>query len=76
MGIIGDCASPGLGISDSDREMIQKNVQIVFHVAATVRFDESLKLAVAINVNATKEMMEISRGMPNLKVVQIFQLSN
>lgn len=32
-----------LGISESDVRLIQDDVSIVFHVAATVRFDEKLK---------------------------------
>ena len=34
---------PNLGISQSDREMLVKNINVVFHSAATVRFDEPLK---------------------------------
>jgi fatty acyl-CoA reductase len=39
----GDLAEPDLGISSEDREILIKNVNIVFHSAATVRFDEPLK---------------------------------
>lgn len=36
-------------------------------MAATVRFDEKLKTAVAINVLGPKEMVELCKSMPNLK---------
>lgn len=39
----------------------------MFHVAATVKFDEKLKTAVAINVKATNEMLLIVKGMSKLK---------
>lgn len=39
----GDIAEENLGMSDEDWEMLQENVEIVFHSAATVRFDEDLK---------------------------------
>lgn len=39
----GDLVEPGLGISENDRETLKKNVHVVFHSAATVRFDEPLK---------------------------------
>lgn len=42
-------------------------ISIVFHVAATVRFDEKLKTAVAINIQGPKEMVELCKKMPNLK---------
>ena len=39
----GDIAEEKLGVSDEDWEMLQENVEVVFHSAATVRFDEDLK---------------------------------
>lgn len=35
--ISGDCMLPGLGIEPNERALLIKNVNIVFHVAATVR---------------------------------------
>ncbi len=39
----GDLLLPSLGISKEDRQRMIDNVSIVFHSAATVRFDEPLK---------------------------------
>ena len=39
----GDICQPGLGISQSDRETLENNVHVVFHSAATIRFDEPLR---------------------------------
>lgn len=36
--ISGDCMLPGLGINPDERALLIKHVNIVFHVAATVRF--------------------------------------
>jgi fatty acyl-CoA reductase len=66
--ISGDCSLPGLGISSSDRETLIREVSIVFHVAATVRFDEKLKLAVAINVQSPRDVLTLCKEMPQLKV--------
>ena len=41
--IAGDMMVDGLGISDEDRFLLQKSVDIVIHSAATVRFDEQLR---------------------------------
>ena len=41
--INGDICQPGLGVSQADREILEKNVHIVFHSAATVRFDAPLR---------------------------------
>ncbi|XP_012265211.2 fatty acyl-CoA reductase wat-like isoform X1 [Athalia rosae] len=65
--VAGDCSAPNLGLSLTDRALLMEKISIVFHVAATVRFDEKLKLAVAINVQATGDIMELCRSMPQLK---------
>lgn len=64
--IAGDCSLPGLGISAHDREVLSKSVNIVFHVAATVRFDEKLNIAMGINVQGTKAILDLCRGMEKL----------
>lgn len=66
--IPGDCSLPGLGIAQNDTDLIVKNVNIVIHGAATVRFDENLKIAAAINVNGTREIIQLCRKIPQLKV--------
>ena len=37
--IIGDCAKPNLGIHENDRNTLISETDIIFHIAATVRFD-------------------------------------
>jgi len=41
--VAGDILEPGLGLSDSDIEHLSTEVSLVFHSAATVKFDEPLK---------------------------------
>lgn len=65
--IAGDCSEPGLGMSSEDRATLIKEVSIVFHVAATVRFDEKMKLAVAINVRSLKDTIALSKEIQSLK---------
>lgn len=55
-----------LGISDSDYEKL-KNCSVIFHVAASVRFDDPLKRAILLNTRGTREICELARVMPNLK---------
>lgn len=43
-------------------------VEILFHAAADVRFDESLKEATEINVRGTREIMLLAQQMHELKV--------
>lgn len=39
----------------------------MFHVAATVRFDEKLKTAVPINIEATRDIINMAKEMTKLK---------
>lgn len=66
--IAGDCCQPNLGMSLQDRAILIREVTIVFHVAATVRFDEKMKLAVATNVRSSKDVLNLCKEIPNLKV--------
>lgn len=42
-------------------------MDVIFHGAATVRFDEAIKKASVINVRAVRDVVELARQMPNLK---------
>ena len=66
--ISGDLQSPDLGLSNNDRALLKQNVNFIFHIAATVRFDEHIHSAFVINVLATKKLLEIARITQNLKV--------
>ncbi|XP_044741985.1 fatty acyl-CoA reductase 1-like [Chrysoperla carnea] len=66
--IKGDISKLEYGLSDSDLEFIIHEINIVFHVAASVRFDDSLKDAILINTRGTREMLKILKQMQNLKV--------
>ncbi|XP_020291339.1 putative fatty acyl-CoA reductase CG5065 [Pseudomyrmex gracilis] len=64
--VSGDVTLPGLGLSPEDRKMLCENVEIVYHAAATVRFDEPLKKAILLNTRGTKLMIELAKEMKHL----------
>ncbi|KAH8318828.1 hypothetical protein KR074_007319 [Drosophila pseudoananassae] len=66
--LCGDCQEPDLGLSNSDRQLLAEEVQVVLHGAATVRFTEPLHIALAINTRATRLILELARQMRNLQV--------
>lgn len=66
--IPGDVSLSDLGISTKDRERITSEVEIIFHCAATVRFDEPLKKAALLNVRGTKLMLELAKTCGKLLV--------
>ncbi|ERL90271.1 fatty acyl-CoA reductase wat [Dendroctonus ponderosae] len=67
--IAGDCSIAGLGISITDRQRLISNINVILHVAATVNFNEHIKLAYNINVNGTKDLINLAREVQNLKSV-------
>ncbi|KAJ8982561.1 hypothetical protein NQ317_005032 [Molorchus minor] len=66
--VAGDCMLPDLGISEADREKIRNETDIIFHCAATIRFDEPLKKAVILNVRGTKLMLDLAKECKKLMV--------
>lgn len=66
--IKGDCEEIRLGISADDTQILIDNIDIVFHVAASVRFDDSLTKAVLMNTRGTYYTVELAKQFPKLKV--------
>lgn len=66
--IAGDCTLPDLGISKLDRQTLADKISIIYHCAATIRFDEALKTAILLNTRGTKLMLELAENCPKLEV--------
>lgn len=66
--IAGDITLPELGISDEDQKLLCDEISVVIHSAATVKFDEQLKLSINVNVNGTKRLIQLCKRMKNLVV--------
>ncbi|XP_070495731.1 putative fatty acyl-CoA reductase CG5065, partial [Chironomus tepperi] len=64
----GDVSELGLGLSEFDKTLM-KDVTIVYHSAASVRFDDSIKYAVLMNTRGTRELMEFATTLKNIKCV-------
>ncbi|XP_077518278.1 putative fatty acyl-CoA reductase CG5065 isoform X2 [Amblyomma americanum] len=62
----GDLTLPNLGLSDDDQAALVDEVSVVFHMGATVRFDEPLKRVVEINVLGTRAVLDLCRKMSKL----------
>lgn len=64
----GDICEPKLGLSEEDYNILTENVSIVYHSAATVRFDGPIEFAIKMNLHGTVRMMELARKMSKLEV--------
>jgi len=64
--INGDIYEPELGISASDVKTLEDNVSVVYHSAASVRFDDPIRLAVEMNVRGTEKILALCRRLNKL----------
>jgi fatty acyl-CoA reductase len=65
----GDVSEIDLGLNEDDRRRVVTEVSVVFHLAATVRFNESLKSAVILNTLGTQRVIQLCRDIHNLQVM-------
>ncbi|TMW39683.1 hypothetical protein DOY81_015237, partial [Sarcophaga bullata] len=65
--IPGDVIKPRLGITSEYEKQLQ-NVSLVFHCAATVRFDETLRDAIKLNVGGTFEALKFAETLKHLQL--------
>uniref|UniRef100_A0A8C2C036 Fatty acyl-CoA reductase n=1 Tax=Cyprinus carpio TaxID=7962 RepID=A0A8C2C036_CYPCA len=63
-----DLTQPDLDLSIEDQETLIGCINIVFHCAATIRFNEPLKDAMQLNVLATQKMLNLAHRMKHLEV--------
>lgn len=64
----GDMGKPQMGISPEDWAELVANVHIVLHSAAEVRFDESLKHLLLVNLRGTREVLRLAEACVDLAV--------
>ncbi|XP_046367983.1 fatty acyl-CoA reductase 1-like [Haliotis rufescens] len=64
----GDISLPNVGLSPSDTALLVDGVDIIFHSAATVRFDEPLRLSTEMNVVGVRKMIELAKKLKHLQV--------
>lgn len=66
--IEGDIRELGLGISDEDRNLLIDSVSVIFHAAASVRFDDPVNEAIIINTRGTREVVRLVKDLKNIAV--------
>ncbi|XP_063536621.1 putative fatty acyl-CoA reductase CG5065 [Cydia strobilella] len=65
--VTGDLSAPGLGLSAKDEEDLLNNVSVVFHSAATVKMNEPLRVALAVNLEGTIKVLALCKRMRNIR---------
>lgn len=59
--IQGDTTDEHLALSTIDKQRLLKEVSIIFHMAANVKFDLTLKQAITINTLGTKNVINLAK---------------
>ncbi|XP_013176641.1 PREDICTED: fatty acyl-CoA reductase 1-like isoform X1 [Papilio xuthus] len=65
--IIGDITEENLGIQKNDENIIVEKVAIVIHAAATLRFVEPLQIAMNVNFEGTKRVLDLCKKIKQLE---------
>ena len=58
--VAGDITQPKLAISPEDEESLINNVSVIFHAAATVKFDDDLADSIRMNVKGTLSIVQLA----------------
>jgi fatty acyl-CoA reductase len=69
--VAGDVTEPNLGISAENYRLLQENVNVVFHSAASIKFNDPFKDALNMNALGTNRCLELASDMPHLKVTTL-----
>ncbi|KAL1455193.1 hypothetical protein WDU94_009304 [Cyamophila willieti] len=67
--VSGDIEQDNLGISDEQRQLIQSNVTVVIHSAASLDFGGSMKETGRANLLGTRRVLNLCAGMKHLKAM-------
>lgn len=64
--VVGELTAENFAFEDSVLQDLRQNVQIIFHSAATIKFNTALKSAIEINVVGTQRTLELAKSLHHL----------
>lgn len=64
--VFGDITSKGLGLSEDQYQQVVKSTNVVFHMAASLKLEATLKPNVEMNLLGTKQVIDVCKNMPKL----------
>ena len=62
----GDITLPNFGLSDEQLEKVTKETELVFHMAASLKLEATLKPNIEMNLIGTKHAIDLCKKMPKL----------
>jgi len=67
--VSGDITEDRLGLCEEEENVLAETVNIVFHCAATVRFDEDLTKSIGMNVSGVLAIVALAKKMARLEAL-------
>lgn len=64
--LVGELDADGLGLSTADINLLAENVSVIFHCAATLKLEATLKDAIEQNTAGTARVIEVARRVKHL----------
>lgn len=65
----GDVGQDNLGLSPGDKKLLTEKVNVIFHLAATLDFGDTLKTTVDINLLGTRRIIELAKQCSDLNAL-------
>ncbi|KAG5672196.1 hypothetical protein PVAND_002346 [Polypedilum vanderplanki] len=62
----GDIIKENLGLSENDQKIFFNKINVIIHAAATIYFNDPLKVAITANLISVQELMKLSRKVQKL----------
>lgn len=67
--VFGDITNDRLGLNDEQYKLVVNTTSVVFHMAASLRLEATLKPNVIMNLTGTKNVLDMCKDMKNLLAV-------
>ena len=64
--VTGDLMTPNLGLNEADLKRVTQNTEVMFHLAATLKLEETLKPAIQMNLTGTQHTLDVAKQMKKL----------
>lgn len=59
---------PDVGLNQNSKQIVLSEVEVIFHCAATVRFNDPLRRSTELNVRSIRDLIAMAKQMKQLKV--------
>jgi fatty acyl-CoA reductase len=67
--VAGEISEPNLGLNEFDFTYVTERTQIIFHLAASLKLEATLKPNIILNLTATKYVMDVAKQIKNLIIM-------